>query len=253
MRSYLGMTVHFITEFRLMSAMLACRRFHGSHTGEAILQHFKEIEQEFQVSEKVDNIVTDNGSNMLKAFKLLELENEVTNSDSTESDDEEELQSVEISSLSESSEWDIIKPNHYSCFAHTLQLVIKDGMEKAEQIKRVLAKVSRLISFVRHSTVASDLFEGENRLQAENKTRWNSQLTMLKSLLQVVDSDAMHSLNYAGKLNAYETAVMKDLVEILTPFKWATDLTQGQNVVTVSYILPVVRGLKVQMNSLSKV
>ena len=59
-----------------------------------------------------------------------------------------------------------------------------------------------------------------------------------------------NSLNYAGKLNAYETTVVKDLVEILTPFKWATDLTEGQNVVTVSYIIPVVRGLKVQMNSL---
>ena len=39
--------------------------------------------------------------------------------------------------------------------------------------------------------VASDLFEGENRLQVANSTRWNSQLTMLKSLLQVMDSDAM--------------------------------------------------------------
>ena len=28
--------------------------------------------------------------------------------------------------------------------------------------------------------------------------------------------------------------VIKDLVEVLTPFQWATDLTQGQNVVTVS-------------------
>ena len=75
---------------------------------------------------------------------------------------------------------------------------------------------------------------------------------MLKSLLQVCDSDAMQRLNYAGKLNVYEITVIKDLVEVLTPFKWATDLTQGQNVVTVSYILPVVRGLKVQMDSLCK-
>ena len=37
MRSYLGVTVHFMTEFRLMSATLACRRFSGSHTGQFIL------------------------------------------------------------------------------------------------------------------------------------------------------------------------------------------------------------------------
>ena len=120
-------------------------------------------------------------------------------------------------------------------------------MENAEQIKLVLVKVLRLVSYVRHSTVASDLFEGENRLQAANATRWNSQLTMLKSLLQVCDSDAMQRLNYTGKLNAYEITVIKRtwLKYVLTPFKWATDLTQGQNIVTVSYI---VRGLKVQID-----
>ena len=93
-----------------------------------------EIEKEFVISGKVDNIVTNNGSNMLKAFHLLEVENEATtSSDSTDSDDEEELQPVKICS----SELDDIKPNHYSCFAHSLQLVVKDGMENAEQIKRV--------------------------------------------------------------------------------------------------------------------
>jgi hypothetical protein len=33
-------------------------------------------------------------------------------------------------------------------------------------------------------------------------------------------------------------SIINDIVEILTPFKWVTDLTSGQNVVTVSYILP---------------
>ena len=81
MCSYLGVTVHFITEFHLMNAMLACRRFHGSHMGEDILQHFMEIEQEFEISGKVDNIITDNGSNMLKAIRLLDIENEPTTRD----------------------------------------------------------------------------------------------------------------------------------------------------------------------------
>ena len=46
---------------------------------------------------------------MLKAFRLLDLE------DPTDCD-EDELQQVEVLC----SELDIIKPNHYSCFAHTL-------------------------------------------------------------------------------------------------------------------------------------
>ena len=99
MRSYLGVTVHFITEFRLMIAMLACCRFSDSHIGGFILQHYMEIEKEFVISDKVNNIITETVSNMLKAFHLLEVENEpTTSSDSTNSDDEEELQPVEICS-----------------------------------------------------------------------------------------------------------------------------------------------------------
>ena len=34
--------------------------------------------------------------------------------------------------------------------------------------------------------------------------------------------------------------------------RWATDITQCQNVVTVSYILPILRRLQVQVDSLSQ-
>ena len=42
-----------------------------------------------------------------------------------------------------------------------------------------------------------------DQLQAANVTRWNSQLTMLKSLLKVYDSPSMQALVYGGKLNVY--------------------------------------------------
>ena len=67
-----------------------------------------------------------------------------------------------------------------------------DGLDNTNQMKRVLAKVSKLV------TIASDLFEGEN---SANVNRWNSQLMMLKSLLKVCNSE---QLNYNGKLNTYK-------------------------------------------------
>ena len=247
MRSYFGMTAHFIVDFKLMSVMLACRRFSGSHTGEEILQHYEDVEHAFAITGKVDNIVTDNGANITRAFRLLEIDYE-SQPDTFELDtDEEELQPVE--DLSDDDLYQI-KPKHYPCFAHTIQLVIKDGLANADQIKRVLGKASRLVNHVRHSTLASELFENVGRLQTANVTRWNSQLTMLKSLLKVSNSSAMQQLDYNGKLNVHELNIVKDIIEILTPFKWATDLTQGQNVVTVSYILPVIRGLRIEMNNL---
>ena len=129
----------------------------------------------------------------------------------------DELQSVEIDNDLHS-EVDMIQPSHFSCFAHTLQLVVKDEMDRADQVKRVLGKVSRMVSHVRHSTSASDLFMEGDRLQAANVTRWNSQLTMLKYLLKVYDSPSMQALDYSGKLNVYEINIVKDVVEILTSF-----------------------------------
>ena len=41
-----------------------------------------------------------------------------------------------------------------------------------------------------------------------------------------------------------ERSLLKDLVEILTPFEEATDFTQKQNYVSVSFIISCIRGLR---------
>ena len=69
MKSYLGVTGHFIIDFTLHSVMLSYRR---SHTGEEIIGYFLDIKDSFNISGKVKNIITDNASNMKKAFCLLE-------------------------------------------------------------------------------------------------------------------------------------------------------------------------------------
>ena len=217
-RSYLGMTARFIIDFKLKSVMSACPHFRGSHKGEDILLHFTEIVQAFDITGKVDNIVTDNGSNMLKAFHLLEISNNTDESIDTddEFDDNDDLQPVEIDN-NLSNELDQIQPKHYSCFAHTIQLIIKRGLNNTNQIRQILGKVSRLINHVRHSTVSNDIFDDQNRLQIANATRWNSQLTTLESIIQVFESPAMEKLDYNGKLNSYDINIVKNVIEILTP------------------------------------
>ena len=48
MRSYYGVTCHFIVDFTLCSAMLACSRFHGAHTAEYIYEQFERIKANFE-------------------------------------------------------------------------------------------------------------------------------------------------------------------------------------------------------------
>ncbi|XP_023313780.1 uncharacterized protein LOC111693436, partial [Trichogramma pretiosum] len=71
-RSFMGVTAHWINHLSLLrkSAVLACRRFQGSHSHDKVTDILAEINQEFDLdNNKVIGTVTDNGSNFVKAFE----------------------------------------------------------------------------------------------------------------------------------------------------------------------------------------
>jgi hypothetical protein len=106
---------------------------------------------------------------------------------------------------------------HHGCFAHTIQLVVKDGFKVAKKTNNIIGKCSKLVGYVRKSTVASEQLEGEKRIQAANDTRWNSQLKMICSIL-LVPNGKLAELDTLHKLTTYERNVLHELVSILTPF-----------------------------------
>lgn len=48
---------------------------------------------------------------------------------------------------------------HVPCFAHVLQLVIKDGFKQAASINKALYKASSIVSHVRKSIHSSEILE----------------------------------------------------------------------------------------------
>jgi hypothetical protein len=85
--SFLGIVVHFFASKKKQHATLAVRNIYGSHTAENVLSIFKEVINEWGIHDDViGKVLTDNGSNMLKAFRLLKedlscTENDVANTD----------------------------------------------------------------------------------------------------------------------------------------------------------------------------
>ena len=51
-----------------------------------------------------------------------------------------------------------------------VQLVVKDGFKVATQTNTVLAKASTIVNHVHKCTVATELLEGENKLQSASAT-----------------------------------------------------------------------------------
>jgi hypothetical protein len=50
--------------------MLACKRFKGRHTAENIRHEYEEMVSSYEIGNKITTIVTDNASNMTKAFNF---------------------------------------------------------------------------------------------------------------------------------------------------------------------------------------
>ena len=178
MRSYFGVTGHFIVDWALESVMLGCIRFRGSHTADAIAEQFSTTAATYDLNDKISHIVTDNAANMLKAFSLPGFETTVTNETLSDDDDDEDDDVTTV--VSDDSLFEYVN-DHISCFAHTLQLVIKDGFQQAGTINKVLAKASAVVSHVRKYIHATEMLENYKRLQTDNATQWNSQLAMVRS------------------------------------------------------------------------
>jgi hypothetical protein len=193
-RSFLGMTIHWIDPGNLkrMSAAIACKRFKDGHTYDKIATAIYEIHCRYGIVGKVVRTITDNGSNMVKAFTEYG-ETTPNNADSrarsvedtkmntptemphVSEDDDDELQThslVDILNRYQNSDVDgeedepmIVLPPHMRCCSHTLNLVATTDVSKGistagKQFKKVhnqsMAKASALWNLTSCSTKASD-------------------------------------------------------------------------------------------------
>ena len=235
MRAFISITGHFILDFTMRGVMLACHRVRGSHTAENVHLMYEETVACFDLAGKVSAIVTDNGSNMVKAFTLPGMENMAV-----DVEDDDETHDSDLTGVQLTDDLEFLVPQRVPCFAHTLQLVVKDGLQHAGQVKSIIGKVAKLVAYVRKSTTASEILEGHLKLQMANQTRWNSQLKMLRSIIRIPE-DVLQKLDCTSKLSSYEMKLIGELCEILQPFEEVTDRVQGQAIVTSSLVIACVR------------
>ena len=120
--SYLGITAHFFSrnDHRCHIVTLSICRLHTTHTAANIHKVVDEILEEWDIApDKVSAVITDNGSNMVAAFKATlnttEEDDDVEEEDSTLPDDADDFLDHEL-------EHDIKfhSLKRIACFSHTL-------------------------------------------------------------------------------------------------------------------------------------
>jgi len=279
-RSFFGITAHVMVEddsLQLRTYTLACERILGRHTGEKISNVFDGIMEEFQIKNKIDYIVTDNASNMKSAFTTIFPVAEIGNPIMVEVGCElSEMELDALCSLDDESVWNsleesesdsididlcsIAKRSRLSCFAHSLQLSIGDGLKHIQGARPAMSKLSRLSTLIHSSNAVKENFEnkfGKSRtIPAYNATRWNSQLHQIQSAV-CLDHQKLENLckdtdHRECILSVKEWAQMKELVDLLKPFSEATNLIQGDTNPTISFVVPTVLALHGHLTSFMK-
>jgi hypothetical protein len=226
----LSLTCHFINNaFEMKYLVLGSPSMPEQHTAQNIFNRWVEILLQWNILSwkngevqtppfdcnqfdgwsRVVGIVTDNGSNMRAAIKLLPAE---------------------------------IRDASFSCIAHTLQLVIEDAIDPQRARVDTLAVARNLVRYIKQSSPAAEFILQAQRLAhvaqplvviQDVATRWDSQLTMLERLLELrpfismlCTDDAF--FNKVTNLSDNQWRLAASMVKVLAKIRSVTKAVQLQ-------------------------
>lgn len=217
-QSYMAVTAHFISDdWKLYSCLLGCFVSEVSHTSENIAGELKNITEKWGITQKIISVTTDNAANIVNAIKI--------------------------------SGW-----THIPCFAHTINLVVKDSLIEIDGFRK---KVKAIVDHFHRSTQANiKLFNSQRqtfpdreplKLKNDVVTRWNSTFYMFHRIIELQEPlTATIALlhNPVQQLNEVEWESLKEACKILQPFEQITVEMSSEKAVTLSKVLNIISGLK---------
>lgn len=219
MESFMAVTAHFLNDnFQPISLLLDCSNFSAQHTAANLAKELNNVVTEWKIKDKLLMVVSDNAANIKAAINSLR--------------------------------W-----KHYGCFAHTVNLVVSDGL-KDEEVINLIARVKYIVGHFKRSHVATAKLiayqqnQGTKtplKLLQDVSTRWNSTFYMLERLIVLEESvkATMSIINMELKhhLTMEEWIIVKQLAQILKPFESVTKNISGEEYLTASMVIPLVNGL----------
>lgn len=269
-RSYMGVTVHFVDpkSLKMVSSVLVCRRFKGSHTGKEIGKMLASIFSEFNIKTKIQNVVTDNAVNFAKAFKLFPQTTTSENDDNTASMfDNNELTYTNVGELLETVSDDengdpITLPRHKKCGNHSLNLVASSDANNALKDKqyqklynKAMAKVQALSNAVTRSSRMSDIVEemtGKTILQP-TITRWNSEYFSVERIVEIGFQKIVDCQKALGltQMSQSDMLFLAEYLIVMKPIVRAMKLIEGDTDCYLAHLIPTIMGLEKMLQKMN--
>ena len=283
--SFLGVTCHYFNhqDNKRHQVTLAVRRFPSPHTADRLLEVFESVILDWKISHsKVYRVLTDNGSNIVAAFKRNVYEScQSTNSESeneksddelenigdeeeeeNETDDHDDIEQVKEGLRNEMQQCEELEDEHHaaffqykriSCAIHTLQLVVK-LFEGSPCFHKTLKKAKKIVAKVNKSTKATEkLIEKANKkLVGDCPTRWDSTYLMLTRMVSVKVhlNNVLDELLWDG-LSATQWKQLESILELLQPFAHFTNVASSEQLTSVGMIFPLLQELSLHLGEVS--
>lgn len=231
-KSFITVTAHGINkEWKLKSFVLDFMYVKQSETGEYIADSVSEILDKWGIPlEKISCITSDSAANMKNAF----------------------LEQMQMPWL--------------ACIAHVLNLVVRKGLESPE-VKSIIKKAKAISKHFRRSPLSKRILSEKQKalnlpvitLKVDTKTRWNSCYYMIKQLIKsreavsasiaCINSENRSRRNIPQDLGSIEWSLLKEIMEVLRPFKDTSELVSGQKYATISFYMPSIDRLQLHFLS----
>ena len=212
-------TCHYITdEWSFESAVLSTLNITEAHTAVNLSSELTTLSKEWNITDKVCCMMTDNASNITNAIKIM-------------------------------------KWNHLPCFAHTLNLILTNSLDEIPELSTVITKVKNVVSFFHRSTKATDKLHDiqtrmnifHHKLIQHVETRWNSVYFMLERYLEQEEAirTTLCWMDHSDLcIPSDNNQMMTDVMAILKSLESITREMSGEMYVSASKMIILSKGLQ---------
>ena len=216
-------SIHYYEKNELRSEVLFVKRLEAPVTGEVIKDFINKCLTDIQVIDSDGRPklaiwgVTDAGSNIVRALKLLKAEGTIA--------------------------------GYHHCFNHNLQNVIKDAIKTTPGMEKTLKAFrenAAILSRSKNERTAFRRICQTNDVPAiippvPNDTRWFAMLAMMVAFLKVEKGVKLYAAtsNSLKPLSPCDWKNAQGYVDILKPFHTATKIEEAENYLTLSSIIPI--------------
>lgn len=131
-----------------------------------------------------------------------------------------------------------------SCFLHTLQLCVRDGMNNSSFMSKALGKCRILAKLSHNSNKIADMLDTlKKNIPKTNVTRWNSDYLLIKSIVSIGKNDLdsiVTLMENSTKFTSNEMMILNELLDVLEPFHDISVKCQSQTIVTIGLVVPAI-------------